>query len=530
MAIKVGGTTVINDSKKGIFETVNPGQYTTANRPSNPVEGDVIYDTDEKNIYVWNGTEWVPGGGGDFEPPVLVSNTLTQDDVNGNRFTNNSFTSTLNNTGGDATDCLMTATVTGAVAIVAGTQPITTNAYPGTGSTEVELTLEGAANLGGGVFEVDDEVKANASYTPETDLITTVEDIYDWNQSQTWSNAPQSGTPYPGYAWSNAFNTNFSDAASGSSYSYSNINLSAFNLVDSQGIILGTTTPIYGTNESLKVNGIEQSSETSTYLGLDDDSVSMYRLNATTLGLVEVNGYVGISYFKVNGQKLIDFGFTGSTKIGNKITLPSEKDIELFQAGDVVQGVEGGSWGSSNFAAGYPGTNAFDGRVGDAGDAAVPNSSPLPVTCRWEGRISIPSNSTVTAKVWAQSGTGGGNLKVNDVDVTPAPTGGGGTNLVDIDITSAAGSSITSLEITRTITSNGGIGYAAILIDGVAVTGTEYTTVSGNFTSVLATDVSAKTIIVDGGTWDTSNQSQVWSEGVTATAAYAANYGPENNF
>ena len=127
MAIKVGGTTVINDSKKGIFETVNPGQYTTANRPSNPVEGDVIYDTDEKNIYVWNGVEWVPGGGGDFDPPVLFSNTLTQDQVNGDRFTNNSFTSTLNNTGGDATDCLMTATVTGALAIQAGTQPITTN-------------------------------------------------------------------------------------------------------------------------------------------------------------------------------------------------------------------------------------------------------------------------------------------------------------------------------------------------------------------------------------------------------------------
>ena len=64
MAIKVNGATVITNSRRGVFRTVNPGSYSTANRPPGASEGDVIYDSDEKNIYVFNGEEWVGTGGG----------------------------------------------------------------------------------------------------------------------------------------------------------------------------------------------------------------------------------------------------------------------------------------------------------------------------------------------------------------------------------------------------------------------------------------------------------------------------------
>jgi len=64
MAIKINGATVITNSRRGVFRSVNPGTYPTASRPPGASEGDVIYDTDEKNIYVYNGTEWVGTGGG----------------------------------------------------------------------------------------------------------------------------------------------------------------------------------------------------------------------------------------------------------------------------------------------------------------------------------------------------------------------------------------------------------------------------------------------------------------------------------
>ena len=64
MAIKINGATVITNSRRGVFKSVNPGSYTTAGRPPGSTEGDVIYDTDEKNIFIWNGEDWVGAGGG----------------------------------------------------------------------------------------------------------------------------------------------------------------------------------------------------------------------------------------------------------------------------------------------------------------------------------------------------------------------------------------------------------------------------------------------------------------------------------
>lgn len=58
MAIKVSGVTAIDDNQKGSFNRLNIGTYTTANRPSSPSEGDMIFDSDTKEFMFWNGTEW----------------------------------------------------------------------------------------------------------------------------------------------------------------------------------------------------------------------------------------------------------------------------------------------------------------------------------------------------------------------------------------------------------------------------------------------------------------------------------------
>ena len=59
MAIQISGVTAIDDNQKGTFNRLNIGSYTTANRPSSPSEGDMIFDSDTKEFLFWNGSEWV---------------------------------------------------------------------------------------------------------------------------------------------------------------------------------------------------------------------------------------------------------------------------------------------------------------------------------------------------------------------------------------------------------------------------------------------------------------------------------------
>jgi hypothetical protein len=58
MAFQISGTTVINDSRKALLTSVNPGSYTNSNRPGSPSTGDVIYNSTENEIQFWDGSEW----------------------------------------------------------------------------------------------------------------------------------------------------------------------------------------------------------------------------------------------------------------------------------------------------------------------------------------------------------------------------------------------------------------------------------------------------------------------------------------
>lgn len=58
MAIKLSGVTAIDDTRKGTFRTLNVGSFATADRPSSPDVGLIIFDSDEKKLLTWNGSEW----------------------------------------------------------------------------------------------------------------------------------------------------------------------------------------------------------------------------------------------------------------------------------------------------------------------------------------------------------------------------------------------------------------------------------------------------------------------------------------
>ena len=75
MSIKISGTDVIDNNQRGIFLKVNPGVYTTSARNAlSASAGDVIYNSDDQELQVYNGTEWRSVGG-----------KLTATDISGER-------------------------------------------------------------------------------------------------------------------------------------------------------------------------------------------------------------------------------------------------------------------------------------------------------------------------------------------------------------------------------------------------------------------------------------------------------------
>ena len=94
MAIKVNGVSVINDGRKGEFRSANPGRYTTVERDNlSPAVGDMIFNTTDGELQIWDGTEWGSAGGPvDLTTnPVFNNLTLSEDPPGTGRFTNQDF-------------------------------------------------------------------------------------------------------------------------------------------------------------------------------------------------------------------------------------------------------------------------------------------------------------------------------------------------------------------------------------------------------------------------------------------------------
>jgi|9_EtaG_2_1085328.scaffolds.fasta_scaffold00137_4 hypothetical protein len=60
MSFKISGTDVINNSRKGIFASMNPG--VSSSNPGSPSTGDIYYNSSQNKLLVYNGSSWVPQG------------------------------------------------------------------------------------------------------------------------------------------------------------------------------------------------------------------------------------------------------------------------------------------------------------------------------------------------------------------------------------------------------------------------------------------------------------------------------------
>lgn len=59
MSIKISEVVVIDDTSKGIFNSLNVGVYASGSEPALPSIGDMIYNSTENLVKVYNGSSWV---------------------------------------------------------------------------------------------------------------------------------------------------------------------------------------------------------------------------------------------------------------------------------------------------------------------------------------------------------------------------------------------------------------------------------------------------------------------------------------
>lgn len=74
MAIRITNIDVIDNTRKGIFRSVNVGLFSNSQRPVQPLVGDIIYNTSINRLQFWNGSFWVatPDSG-----PIVTGGTIT---------------------------------------------------------------------------------------------------------------------------------------------------------------------------------------------------------------------------------------------------------------------------------------------------------------------------------------------------------------------------------------------------------------------------------------------------------------------
>ena len=411
-------------------------------------------------------------GGGGASAPVLDSVTLAQNPpVDANRYTGKLFTTTTTASGGVASTLEMTGTVTGALGIKAGSNPITANAYPGTSSTSVVLTLEGETNLGD-LIEVGNTVTANVSYTPETDTIQSAESI-QYSKDSNWNGTVPTDPE-------KAFNGNLTDNAALQSLPfdytfetpYTGSEVSKFKL------LVNTVTDNPWNLKLYKANGDE-------YTGLTVDDTEGDGYLEVTSGLTE-----GLSRFRVQDSTYASQRFyalwindeilTDGTTV---LTLPSEKDIKLFQVDDLVQGLSYSADVSTSGSFAFPPENLFDGQINTYVQVGVSD------TLTFEPSTPIPF--TTSLRVHTQYT---GTITLNDETPVDIP---GGVHWRDI----ASGPGVINKLVGNGVNNPT---WDAIEVDGLVLTDSVEV-------KVISTNVDAKTITVDGGKWDASNQSEVWS-------------------
>ena len=259
-------------------------------------------------------------------------------------------------------------------------------------------------------------------------------------------------------------------------------------------------------NKFLKINGIKVTNVPTAaeyFTPVLEDGSSITEIKSIEWSSISSNQKINLYQLVVDYVPLIQ-----GQDYGVQLTMTSETDLEYFKPRDVIQKVEGGLF-TGPLQANYYGASAFDGVFTAYNDTMASPLANKVVT--WKGYIPIPAGTTVTLKYACGSITDGVSLEVNGV--TLAIEGESSDyRLRDIDITSAAGSEITQMRISRGAQY---LGIAAILFDGVPLTGDKYWNGTGVYSRVLSIDTANNTMHVDSGHWGRIPRS-VESDKITA--------------
>ncbi len=220
----------------------------------------------------------------------------------------------------------------------------------------------------------------------------------------------------------------------------------------------------------------------------------------------------------------------------NKTTLTFNSpnpDLQYFQVGDVVQ--DGGwnqsaEWSDNAVTTGNGGTwinktNFFNGDLSNFAHANT-NASSVEVTVSFNPPIRV-SNKVTFHGVFGGSSSAVGTWKVNNeapIDVNTDSSASPNSQPNDYPFSGL----VSSISITR---DDAASSVAGLYCFGLAVDDkllVDASVSNPDTVKVISTDTTANTMTVDGGSWDTSNLSEVWSNQCTGVAM--TNYPATNAF
>ena len=371
--------------------------------------------------------------------------------------------------------------------------------------------------------------------TKETDAIQSVADISNWNQSQTWSSGTYTGSqpPNSNYAVENAFNENGEDGGTFGAGDYWAIETGGeATLTFSSPITLSSNSTVEilaGNYEWIAANGggmtftCSNGSVPVTLNAVNNavakttisDAYTTFGSQITAITLTAAsNGWMSLVGLFVDGKRLVDAGIAGATITGKVLSFPTNTNFSELSVGDVAQaGLELN--GTASVTQGYTFTdgrgnldNLFNGVITGNGTSGADYSAHLVQPNDAGG---LPCTLTFDPPLSARSGT----LKAYVTRYSAGTVNYTINGSVGHSVYAAASpveddTGVTSIS-TFTFDSNTGNAQLWGFADGNGVLQ------HVDNVTVTAIDASATppTITVDGGTWDTSDQSQVWSGGLT---------------
>ena len=454
------------------------------------------------------------------EEPSITNVVLTQDQTNANRFTGNSFTSTVS-----STEVLpnpvtsISAEVTGNLSINTGTDIITSNGYAS--GTSIPLTLNSATNLNNNAFEVGDVVKANESYSPQSSEIVSIGQSFTIFGSVIKNNIV-------GYSGDFAadFDVFLDGTTSQSNFSYSQIGAPygfSFDVAEN---------PIEADSIILQMNGVN-SDANGVGVYVDTVNVGTYEQSNTSIKEFTINTSFKNIEIRTNDNASASNDYISPQRVGYRkdgvttwiitssdapsdsiLTLTDDTDIELFQADDVVQPGDGilstgGTYSTTTlFSGSYsPSDSVFHDNDPNTGIGT--DSGPNNFVQNDLGEIKSLVKVVVGYGDDGIADTGWNNAYINNVRVQVSNDN---TNWVDKGICIQTNDD-------QTFKCTGNYRYVRLYQPNDTYLGVGtfkiYEVDPNDAPTVTSTDVAANTITVDGGNWDSSNQSEVWSDGVT---------------